>query len=277
MRKYRHYRWVLSGLLAAMVVSVQAGESVMQSQLAAILASEARAEGNSDRDQYRNPIATLDFFEVTPQQTVVEIWPGRNGWYTEILAPLLREGGQLYCAHWSEQSSREYFRDSRGAFDEKLAAQPQVYDRVKITILEPPDAIAIAPAGTADRVLTFRNVHNWMKAGQADAVFAAMFSALKPGGLLGVVEHRAPAGTAEEVMINSGYVTEARVIELAERAGFEFAGESEINANPLDSADHPNGVWSLPPSLRGGDVDRSSYLEIGESDRMTLKFRRPMS
>lgn len=276
MRKLSHYRWILSGLLAAMVVSVQAGESATQSQLATILASEGRAEGNSNRDQYRNPVETLAFFEVTPQQTVVEIWPGRNGWYTEILAPLLREDGQLYCAHWSGQSSREYFRDSRAAFDEKLAAQPQVYDRVQITILEPPEATAIAPAETADRVLTFRNVHNWMKGGQADAVFAAMFSALKPGGILGVVEHRAPAGTSEEVMISSGYVTEARVIELAEAAGFELAGESEINANPLDSADHPNGVWSLPPSLRGGDQDRSSYLEIGESDRMTLKFRRPM-
>ncbi len=276
MRKLSHYRWILSGLLAAMVVSVQAGESATQSQLATILASEGRAEGNSNRDQYRNPVETLAFFEVTPQQTVVEIWPGRNGWYTEILAPLLREDGQLYCAHWSDQSSRAYFRDSRAAFDEKLAAQPQVYDRVQITILEPPEATAIAPAETADRVLTFRNVHNWMKGGQADAVFAAMFSALKPGGILGVVEHRAPAGTSEEVMISSGYVTEARVIELAEAAGFELAGESEINANPLDSADHPNGVWSLPPSLRGGDQDRSSYLEIGESDRMTLKFRRPM-
>ncbi len=277
MRKSSLYNWVLSGMLAATVVAVQASESAAQSQLAAILASEGRAEGNSARDQYRNPIATLAFFEVTPQQTVVEIWPGRNGWYTEILAPLLREGGQLYCAHWSEQSPREYFRNSRDAFNEKLAAQPQAYDRVQITILEPPDAIAIAPAGTADRVLTFRNVHNWMKAGQADAVFAAMFNALKPGGLLGVVEHRAPAGTTEEVMINSGYVTEARVVELAERAGFEFVGASEINANPQDTADHPNGVWSLPPSLRGGDIDRSSYLEIGESDRMTLKFRRPMS
>lgn len=276
MRRNGNYRWILAGLLAAWVGSLQASESETTSLLAGILASSDRSEGNANRDQYRNPEATLGFFEVTPRQTVVEIWPGRNGWYTEILAPLLRENGQLYCAHWGAESTREYFRTSRASFDAKLAAQPQVYDRVQVTVLEPPRLLAIAPPGTADRVLTFRNVHNWMKAGQADAVFAAMFIALKPGGLLGIVEHRAPEGTPEEVMIQSGYVTESRVIELAAKAGFELVAKSELNANPKDSADHPNGVWSLPPSLRGGDEDRSSFLAIGESDRMTLKFRRPM-
>jgi predicted methyltransferase len=188
---------------------------------------------------------------------------------------LLRDDGLLYCAHWDENSSLEFFRTSREAFNQKLAAHPEVYDRVKVTVLEPPQHTTIAPAASADRVLTFRNVHNWMKAGNAEAIFTSMFTALKPGGLMGVVEHRAPEGTSEEAMINSGYVTEARVIELAEQAGFELVARSEINANPKDSADHPQGVWSLPPSLRGGAKDRDKYLAIGESDRMTLKFRRP--
>ncbi len=265
--------WCVGAALMLLAALVQAAE--LEDRLAVILASDARAEGHADRDRYRNPSETLAFFELDPGQTVVEIFPGRKGWYTEILAPLVRDDGLLYCAHWDVNSSREYFRTSRAAFDEKLAANPEVYDRVKITVLEPPGQTTIAPAGSADRVLTFRNVHNWMKAGNAEAVFASMFAALKPGGLMGVVEHRAAPGTPEAVMVESGYVTEARVIELAEGAGFEFVASSEVNANPKDSADHPNGVWSLPPSLRGGEQDRDKYLAIGESDRMTLKFRRP--
>ena len=268
-------RVALSFGIALMLAATAMHAKELPGRLDAILASDVRAEGNANRDQYRNPAETLAFFEVTPEQTVVEIFPGRKGWYTEILAPLLRDDGLLYCAHWDVNSSREYFRTSRKAFDQKLAAHPEVYDRVKVTVLEPPQQTTIAPAGSADRVLTFRNVHNWMKAGNAGAVFGSMFAALKPGGLMGVVEHRAPEGTSEDVMINSGYVTEARVIELAEGAGFEFVAKSEINANPADSADHPAGVWSLPPSLRGGEKDREKYLAIGESDRMTLKFRRP--
>lgn len=262
---------------AAVLVSTPAlaSESVLSAQLAPILASELRSQGHRARDQYRHPSATLAFFELEPGQSVVEIWPGAGGWYTEILAPLLRDHGQLFCAHWQQDSAVPYFRKARYSFDQKLSQAPKVYDKVEITVLEPPSATSIAPAASADRVLTFRNVHNWLKAGTADSVFAAMYAALKPGGILGIVEHRAVAGTSEETMIRSGYVTEARVRQLAQLAGFETIASSEVNANPNDDANHPKGVWSLPPSLRGGDVDRAAFLAIGESDRMTLKFRKP--
>lgn len=262
-------------IVLALIGSASLAESLQQ-ELEPILQSDIRSDSARARDRYRHPAETLAFFDVGPDQTVVEIWPGKNGWYTAILAPLLRENGQLYCAHWNEDSSVEYFRKGRTSFDQILAQHPSVYDRVQVTVLEPLEYIAIAPPGSADRVLTFRNVHNWIKAGKADAVFQAMFKALKPGGILGVVEHRAVAGTSDEEMIKSGYVTELRVVELAQAAGFELVAAIDINANPKDDAHHPYGVWSLPPSLRGGDVDREKYLAIGESDRMTLKFRKPL-
>ena len=268
----------LRSLLAVAVLMSTSGfaqDSALTEQLASILDSELRSDGHRARDQYRHPGATLAFFEIEPAQSVVEIWPGAKGWYTEILAPLLRPKGQLICAHWAPDSGVPYFRKSRQSFDLKLSEAPSAYDKVTLTVLEPPSATAIAPPASADRVLTFRNVHNRMKAGTADIVFAAMFTALKPGGILGVVEHRAVAGTSEEDMIRSGYVTEARVKQLAKQAGFDFVASSEVNANPKDDANHPKGVWSLPPSLRGGDKDRASFVAIGESDRMTLKFRKP--
>lgn len=238
------------------------------------LKGDHRPAAEQARDDFRHPCATLAFFEVGPEQTVVEIWPGA-GWYTAVLAPLLREHGQLYTAHWRVDSDVEYFRKGRANFERRLAEKPNVYDRVRVSILEPPRYVMIAPPGSADRVLTFRNVHNWVKADTAEAVFAAMFRVLKPGGILGVVEHRASPDTSLETMIESGYVTEARVTMLAEGAGFQFVEASEINANPKDDRDHPKGVWTLPPSLRLGETDRERYLAIGESDRMTLKFVKP--
>ncbi len=240
-----------------------------------ILAAEHRSEAFVARDRYRHPQQTLAFFELCPEQTVVEIWPGGGGWYTELLAPLLRQRGKLYAAHFSAESDVAFFRRSLQRYRDKLAQYPQVYDRVVITTLQPPEAVAIAPAGTADRVLTFRNVHNWMKQGTAEQAFAAFFQALRPGGLLGVVEHRARPGTDLQAMIDSGYVTEAYVTELAVAAGFEWVAGAEINANASDSTDHPRGVWALPPTLRLGDERRAHYLAVGESDRMTLKFRKP--
>ena len=238
-------------------------------------AAEHRSEAHRARDVYRHPVATLAFFEVQPQHRVVEIWPGAGGWYTEVLAPLLRGEGQLVAAHWDRASSVPYFRKSRALYDEKLAARPGVYDQVLVTVLEPPASVAIAPEGSVDRVLTFRNVHNWLKAGTAEAVFTAIYRALVPGGLLGIVEHRALPGASHEQMVESGYVTEETVMRLAREAGFTLIGRSEINANPEDDTRHPRGVWTLPPTLRLGDTDREVYLAIGESDRMTLKFRKP--
>jgi len=240
-----------------------------------VLEGEHRVEKNVARDIYRHPRETLDFFEVTPDLTVVEIWPGGGGWYTEILAPLLRSHGKLIAAHFSADSNVQYFRKSLTSYQQKLAVHPEVYDQVMFSIFQPPEQLNIAPAGPVDRVLTFRNVHNWMKHGSAEEAFTAFFNALKPGGILGVVEHRAKPGTDWNNMILSGYVTEQTVKKLAEKAGFTFVAASEINANKKDGTLHPKGVWTLPPSLRLGDERRQHYLSIGESDRMTLKFIKP--
>lgn len=243
-------------------------------QLDPILAGEHRSAENRARDRYRHPKATLAWFGVEPDMTVVEIWPG-GGWYTEILAPYLREQGKLYAAGFDANSDIPFYRINASRLKEKFAAAPDIYNRVIVTELMPPHKTRIAPLASADRVLTFRNVHNWMKGGYADAVFEAMYAALKPGGLLGVVEHRGDPDKPQDPEARSGYVTEAAVIEMAQAAGFEFIARSEVNANPADTRDHPEGVWTLPPSLRLKDLDRDKYLAIGESDRMTLKFRKP--
>ena len=234
-----------------------------------------RPGAHMERNQYRNPVETLMFFGVRPDMTVVEIWPGGSGWYTEVLAPLLREEGALYAAQFPPDSDIDFYTRSLRQYHEKLASRPDIYDRVQVTHLWPPEHTDIAPAGSADRVLTFRNVHNWAKAGKTEAFFDSFYKALRPGGILGVVEHRAPEGRPLEAQIESGYMTEAYVIGMAEKAGFELVERSEINANPDDDADHPEGVWTLPPTLRLGDENREKYREIGESDRMTLKFVKP--
>lgn len=243
--------------------------------LKAALSGAQRTPASAARDASRHPYETLSFFGIRPDMTVVEIKPG-GGWYTEILAPYLRDNGKLYAAHFAANSDIEYFRKGLAAFRDKLAANPAVYDRVVVTELAPPGALAIAPAGSADMVLTFRNVHNWLKPeGNELNVMKAAFAALKPGGVLGIVEHRAATGTSREQSIESGYMAEAMVIEAATAAGFVLEQSSEINANPADTHDHPKGVWTLPPRLALGEQDRAMYLEIGESDRMTLRLRKP--
>lgn len=245
-------------------------------RLAAVIAGPQRSAANRARDAARHPYETLRFFGVAPGQTVIEIAPG-GGWYTEILAPYLRGNGRLYAAHYPADAMDPGRRQSRERFAAKLAAEPAVYGEVHLGT-QPVDArgfIDVAPAGGADRVLTFRNVHNWLQDGHLDASLRAFHAVLKPGGVLGVEEHRAPPGTPLERMMATGYVTEALVVERAQAAGFKLVGRSEINANPRDSHDHPDGVWSLPPTLRGGAVERERFLAIGESDRMTLKFVKP--
>ncbi len=195
--------------------------------------------------------------------TVVEIWPGA-GWYTEILAAFLKQHGKLYAAVAPGENT--------AAYRHKLAADPSRYGNVIVIELDPPGKLEMAPPGSADMVLTFRNVHNWMRCGYAEDVFKAMYRALKPGGILGLTEHRGDRTQPQDPKAATGYVQEDWVIKLAEQAGFQLAGRSEINANPKDTKNYPAGVWTLPPTLRLGDVDRSKYLAIGESDRMTLKF-----
>lgn len=251
-----------------------AAASADESALRQALDGTHRSAENKARDRYRHPEQTLSFFEVDPSMTVVEIWPGA-GWYTEILAPYLKDHGKLYAAHFSKASQVPYFQQSLQAFIDKIGQRPDLYQKLELTVLQPPEFVTIAPENSVDRVLTFRNVHNWLKADQADTVFAAMFKALKPGGILGVVEHRSLPGATLETQKQSGYVDENTVIALAEKAGFKWQARSEINANPKDTKDHPAGVWTLPPTLRLNDKDRERYLAIGESDRMTLKFVKP--
>jgi predicted methyltransferase len=237
------------------------------------IAAEHRTPAFRERDRYRHPKETLEFFGVKPEQTVVEVWPS-SGWYTEILAPYLRKRGKYYAAGFAvtHENTPEYRRDIAMKFAEKLAARPDLYDRVTVTELGRPDQWQACPPGTADLVLTFRNVHNWMNADYEAEMFKAFHAALKPGGVLGVVEHRAKPGTSREQMQKSGYVTEAHVIEVAKAAGFVLDARSEVNANAADTKNHPEGVWTLPPTLRLGEKDRDKYVAVGESDRMTLRF-----
>jgi predicted methyltransferase len=235
-----------------------------------------RAEGNAARNRYRHPKETLMFFGVDPSMSVVEVWPSA-GWYLEILAPLLRDGGKYYAAGFALTAKRtpEWRKKVQRGLQDKLAKRPDLYDRVIVTELSIPERTEMAPPGTADMVLTFRNVHNWMNGDYAPGMFEAMFRALKPGGVLGVVEHRAKKGSTRDQMIESGYVTEDHVKMMAKEAGFRFVAASNVNANPKDTADHPAGVWTLPPTLRLGDKDVAKYMSIGESDRMTLRFVKP--
>ncbi len=235
-----------------------------------------RTPANVARDSYRHPAETLEFFGLNPDQTVIEITPG-GGWYSEILAPFLRDHGVYVAAivdpaAVAEGSGRDYQQRSRDGLEKKFAASPALYDKAKVVAYSPAAPVFGAP-GSADRVLTFRNVHNWRSAGQAEGMFKGFFDVLKPGGVLGVVEHRARRDVPADD--NSGYVGEAQVIALAEAAGFRLDGKSEVNANPRDTKDHPNGVWTLPPSNNHDPEDAARYKAIGESDRMTLRFVKP--
>lgn len=265
---------MLKKMLATAVAGFLLASVVNADSLQSAIDGAHRSDKNSVRDEARRPYETLSFFEVKPDSKVVEIWPG-GGWYTEILAPYLRDNGKLVAAHFPEQEKEGYFKRSRDAFLKKLADNPEIYSQVEVTAVYPPEHDKITTPGTADNVLTFRNVHNWTKIGIDQLMFDSFYEALKPGGVLGVVEHRAPEGASLEYMKDSGYVTEAYVITLAENAGFELVESSDINNNPADTKDYEKGVWTLPPTLAMKDKDRERYEAIGESDRMTLKFVKP--
>lgn len=247
--------------------------------LDAAIAGSQRSEEEKARDKWRHPKETLQFFGVEPDMTVVEVWPG-GGWYSNILAPYLKSGGGAYIAAHVDPAASERAAAAVERFRETFS-DAAIYGDVKITAL---GAGEIAGPDSVDVVLTFRNIHNWMSGGTAEDNFKAFFAALKPGGVLGVVEHRADEGQDEKDGA-TGYVKVSTVKELAEAAGFDFAGASEINANPADTKDHPFGVWTLPPVRRSAaapgqeapEFDRNKYDAIGESDRMTLKFVKPVS
>ncbi len=234
------------------------------------ITSPYRTAENTARDAYRNPLETLEFFGLTPEMTVVEITPG-GGWYMEILAPFLAAKGQYVAAIFPADSTVDYMKNLNARTEAWLKDHPEVGEKALVTRFDLEKATEIAPAGSADAVVTFRNVHSWASQGKEDVAFKMFFKALKPGGTLGVVAHRATGKSN----VKKGYLTEADVIKMAEKAGFKLVAKSEINANPKDTKDHPEGVWTLPPSLRLGDVDKDKYVAIGESDRMTLKFVKP--
>lgn len=233
--------------------------------IAAAVAHPDRAEANRARDQYRHPVETLTFFGVKPTDKIVEIWPG-GGWYSEILGPLTQGKGQLFLATSTQGLERT----------KEIATKPAIA-HAAVAVFPNADGQMKVPDGVADVVLTFRNVHNW-RFGGADSTqeaFKQMFAMLKPGGILGVVDHRLPEDMDSALEEKSGYMKKSSIIGFAKAVGFELVAESDINANPKDSHDWPDGVWTLPPILRKGDTDRERYLAIGESDRLTLKFRKP--
>jgi predicted methyltransferase len=274
----------LKTLLAATIVTAISGCNATNDTTASVKSSSAlvsatqsgeRSEANRARDQYRNPVETLEFFGLEDGMTVVEIAPG-GGWYTEVLAPALKGHGTYYAAHFPADSEIGYYQRSLAGFKEKVANDTR-FSEVKITEFAPVTHNDIAPASSADMVLTFRNVHNWYMQKDHQGVlsaFKAFNKALKPGGILGVVEHRLPENREDADQKRSGYMKQSYVIEVAKQAGFELVAQSDINANPKDTADHPKGVWTLPPRLALGDEQADKYKAIGESDRMTLKFKK---
>ena len=256
--------------------SAAKSETTAASALDAVVTGSWRNPANVARDGYRHPKETLSFFGLSPAQTVIEITPG-GGWYSEILAPYLRDGGQYIAAvvdpaSVAEGKGRDYQQKNKTALETKFGAAAAQYGKAKVVGYDP-KAPVFGPADSADLVLTFRNVHNWRSAGQAEGMFKGFFAVLKPGGILGVVEHRAKADVPASD--KSGYVGEAQTIAMAEAAGFKLQEKSEVNANPRDTKDHPNGVWTLPPANDHEAADDAKYKAIGESDRMTLRFVKP--
>jgi predicted methyltransferase len=243
-------------------------------KLKKVVNGEQREAANKARDKYRHPVETLAFFGLRPDMTVVELWPF-GGWYTEILAPYVKGKGTYYAAAMDPASSEREDKKYNAELKKLLDAHPDLYGEVKWSVLAK-GKYELAPAGSADLVVTFRNIHNWVWDGDEKDVFAAAFRALKPGGILGVEEHRNNDPNAKPKR-GEAYVGEDYAIGLIESVGFKLVGRSNINNNPKDTKDYPEGVWTLPPSYALGDKDRAKYAAIGESDRFTLKFVKPAS
>lgn len=255
----------LAALMLAGCASSPATRSATATRIDAVLAGQHRGPASRARDAYRHPRQTLLFFGIRPEMTVVEIAP-EPGWYTEVLAPLLRDRGRYVAAGSTTGPAADRFRA-------KLAEWPRLYDKVEVVDFAP--GRPILPDGSADLIVTFRNIHNWMADDEADAAFRSLFRALKPGGVLGVVEHRGVANQPQDPKARTGYVNQTYAIRLIETAGFRLVATSEINGNPKDTKDYPRGVWTLPPVYAEGDANRERYTAIGESDRFTLKFVKP--
>lgn len=270
----------LSMLSAACLLShspVEAMDSNLIAKLETTSQGPHRSEKNKARNQYRHPIATMAFFGLTPDMSVLEIAPG-GGWYTEVLAPALRDTGVYVAGSYDVkvEGQPKYRYRQHAALLSQIKDQPEVYGQVKVATYSPPESRSLWKPNSVDMVLTFRSSHGWVRGGIIDDVYADFFSVVKPGGTLGVVQHRAPDNGDAVEWAKKGYVPESRIIQAAEKAGFMLDAKSEINANPNDLKDHEKGVWRLPPTLSLGDLDREKYSRIGESDRMTLRFKKPV-
>ena len=265
---------ILCMFMMITVASPALADANESSQLLDVINSQHRSESNKKRDIYRHPLQTLTFFQIKPEMTVVEVWPGK-GWYTEILAPYLKNGGgKFIAAGFPQHAGPQWRQDLQADYKAWLETNPDSYDQVNIVELGPPSYWTIGEDNSVDAVLTFRNVHNWLKGEYTTEMFNAFYNVLKPGGILGITDHRANNNTDLETMKTSGYLDQNLVIHLADQAGFVLEATSEVNANPRDTKDYVKGVWTLPPTLRLGEQDREHYLAIGESDRMTLRFRK---
>jgi predicted methyltransferase len=267
----RRFVAVLASVLASACAPMPAPVSAPdESGFARQLSAPHRSAGNVARDRFRHPGETLAFFGIREDSTVVEVLPGSSGYYMEILAPYLQDRGRYIAANRDEMAAPQYLADHQKLLA-RLQAEPALYGKVVVTKFNA-DRHDIAPPGSADFVLTFRNLHNWLERNELEGALHAFYKALKPGGALGVVDHRGRRDLSQEAQMKTGYVREDVTIALIEKAGFTFVGASEVNANPKDTKDHPEGVWTLPPTYRLKDQDRARYEAIGESDRFTLKF-----
>jgi predicted methyltransferase len=273
MSAYRNFSAaVLAGVALVTACATDSSRQVTAQTLTSILAGDQRTEENRARDRYRHPKETLLFFGVRPQMKVMEVWP-QPGWYTEVIAPLLRDSGVYYAAVTPNPGSKHVTQEL-DAFRAKLAARPDLYQHVQVVNF-PLDGSDAVPPESLDMVLTFRNIHNWMADDKAAQAFASMYRALKPGGVLGVAEHRGNPAISQDPQAKSGYVNEDYAIRLIEAQGFRLGAKSQVNANPKDTKDYEQGVWTLPPSYRLGPKDHDKYAAIGESDRFTLRFVKP--
>ena len=264
---------LVAGLLLVSACAASSSRQGTAQALTTILAGDQRTAENRARDAYRHPKETLLFFGIRPEMSVVEVWP-EPGWYTEVLAPLLREKGKYYAAVIAEEPGNKYIIERLDQYRLKLAARPELYNRVSVVTF-PTNGGDMMPPGSVDMVVTFRNIHNWMGRDYAPQAFATMYRALKPGGVLGVVEHRGSPAVPQDPKAKSGYVNEDYAIKLIEAQGFRLVGTSQVNDNPKDTKDYEQGVWTLPPTYRLGTKDHDKYAAIGESDRFTLRFVKP--
>jgi len=264
---------LLAGVLLVAGCAIPSTRQATAQALDNILADPHRPEADRARDRYRHPKDTLLFFGIRPEMSVLEVWP-EPGWYTDIIAPLVRDRGKYYGAVMEADPSSQYVSARLEAYRNKLASDSTLYGNASVVTFSP-NGSDVVPPGSVDMVVTFRNMHNWMARGTAPQVFATIFKALKPGGVLGVTDHRGNPAVPQDPKAKSGYVNEEYAIQLIEAQGFKLAGSSEVNANPKDTKNYEQGVWTLPPTYRLGDADREKYAAIGESDRFTLKFVKP--